>query len=151
MQYLSIQREQLAWDWLVSLSARLAAPVWRSVRLKSVGAFIQRWELRLVAGRAVKGITLHPLVCGDCGFEFHWSHAGLSLLWMLCVVRWKSVCRADHWYRGVLPTVCCQVEVCVSDWSLVQRSATDCVLSGRGLCVGLITGTEESYRLCVVR
>jgi len=27
-----------------------------------------------------------------------------------------------------------------------------CVLSGRGLCVGLITGVEESYRLwCVLR
>ena len=24
-----------------------------------------------------------------------------------------------------------------------------CVLSGRGLCVGLITRPEESYRLCV--
>jgi hypothetical protein len=24
-----------------------------------------------------------------------------------------------------------------------------CVLSGRGLCVGLITSTEESYRVCV--
>jgi len=24
-----------------------------------------------------------------------------------------------------------------------------CVLSGRGLCVGLITRPEESYRMCV--
>ena len=38
--------------------------------------------------------------------------------------------RADHWYRGVLwMSVCCEC----------------CVLSGRGLCDGLITGTEESY------
>jgi len=38
--------------------------------------------------------------------------------------------RADHSFRGVLwMSVCCEC----------------CVLSGRGLCVGLITRPEESY------
>ena len=53
--------------------------------------------------------------------------------------------------RGTVSVVCCQVEVSATGRALVQRSPTECVLSGRGLCVGLITGTEESYRLCVVR
>jgi hypothetical protein len=48
----------------------------------------------------------------------------------LCVVRESSLRRADHSSRGVLPTV-------------MRR----CVLSGRGLCDGLITRPEESYRL----
>jgi len=49
--------------------------------------------------------------------------------------------RADLMYRGVLwMSVCCEC----------------CMLSGRGLCDGLITYTEESYGcllgiLCVVR
>jgi len=32
----------------------------------------------------------------------------------------------------LLCVVCCQVEVCVTNWSLVQRSPTDC---GASLCV----------------
>ena len=50
--------------------------------------------------------------------------------------------------------VCCQVEVSASGLSLVQRSPAKCgvsseccVLSGRGLCDGLITRPEESYWL----
>jgi len=47
--------------------------------------------------------------------------------------------RADHLYRGVLwISVCCEC----------------CVLLGRGLCVGMITITEEAYGclsvVCVV-
>jgi hypothetical protein len=47
-----------------------------------------------------------------------------------------SATRADLSYRGVLwISVCCEC----------------CVLSGRGLCDGLIAHPEESYRLwCVV-
>jgi len=47
---------------------------------------------------------------------------------VLCVVR----------YRSVVSVVCCQVEACCEC----------CVLSGRGLYVGLITRPEESYRVC---
>jgi hypothetical protein len=45
--------------------------------------------------------------------------------------------------------VCCQVEVCCVCCVLSGRGLF--VLSGRGLCNGLITRLEESYRLwCVV-
>jgi hypothetical protein len=41
------------------------------------------------SGRAVRGVSLWPLACGDCGFE---SRRGLGCLSVVCVV-------------------CCQVEV----------------------------------------
>ena len=56
-----------------------------------------------------------------------------------------------HGYLSVVSVVFCQVEVSATGCSLVQRSPMDvclfecCVLSGRGLCDGLITRTEESY------
>ena len=50
------------------------------------------------------------LACWDRGFESH---------------RW-------HGYLSVVSVVCCQVEVSVMSWSLVQRSPTDC---GASLCV----------------
>ena len=54
----------------------------------------------------------------------------VSLLCVLCVVRYRSVRRADLMYRGVLwMSVCCEC----------------CMLSVRGLCDVLITYTEESY------
>ena len=61
------------------------------------------------SGRAV-WVGLRPLACWDCGFESHWGHGCLS----------------------VVSVTCCQVEVSVTDWSLVQRSPTDC---GALLCV----------------
>jgi len=54
--------------------------------------------------RAVKGVGLTPLACWDCGFE---SHRGRGCL-------------------SVVSVVCCQVEVSATDWSLVQRSPTEC-------------------------
>ena len=54
--------------------------------------------------------TAGPLACWDRGFE---SHRG-------------------HGYLSVVSVVCCQVEVCTTSWSLVQRSPTDCAAS---LCV----------------
>ena len=47
--------------------------------------------------------NLWPLTCWDCGFESHRGHG--CLLWVLCVVRWKSLRRADHSSRGLLPSV----------------------------------------------
>ena len=32
----------------------------------------------------------------------------VCLLWVLCVVRYRSLRRADHWSIGVLPTVVCR-------------------------------------------
>jgi len=31
----------------------------------------------------------------------------VSLLWVLCVVRQRSLCQAEHWSRGALPSVVC--------------------------------------------
>jgi len=57
-------------------------------------------------GRAVKGVELRPLACWDCAFK---SYRGMDvcLLQMLCVVRKRSLRRADHSSRGVLPSVVC--------------------------------------------
>jgi len=82
----------------------------------------------------------------------------VCLLWLFCVVRYRSQRWADQSYRGVLPTVvrrcvwsrnlvkeeatghwglsvsvlCCQVQVSAMSWLVVQRSPTDC---GASLCV----------------
>jgi hypothetical protein len=72
---------------------------------------------------------LWPLAFWDCGFESCQEHV---ILFVVIVVR-------------------CLVEVSASGWSLVQRSATECDVSGRGLCVGLVTRPEESYRVWCVR
>jgi len=50
------------------------------------------------------GVGLRPLACWDRGFESHRGHGCLS----------------------VVSVVFCQVEVSATDWSLVQRSPTDC-------------------------
>jgi len=80
-----------------------------------------------------------------------------------CVLSSRGLCdglitRPEEPYGclSVVSVVCCQVEVCATGWSLVQRSPMDVcrecwVLSGRGLCDALITHPEESYRLwCVI-
>jgi hypothetical protein len=50
-------------------------------------------------------------VCGRClaGIDGSNPAGGMdfSLLWVLCVVRHRSLRRADHSYRGVLPSVAC--------------------------------------------
>jgi len=78
-------------------------------------------------------------------------------LLLCCVLSGRGLCdgliaRPEESYGclSVVSVVWCQVEVCATGWSLVQRSAMDvccecCVLSGRGLCDELITRTEESY------
>jgi len=59
------------------------------------------------SGRAVQGVGLPPLACWDCGFESRRGHESLS----------------------VVSVACCQGEVSVTSWSLVQRSPTDCSVS----------------------
>jgi hypothetical protein len=56
----------------------------------------------------------------DCGFESHRGHGCLS----------------------VVSVVCCHVEVSATDWSLVQRSPTDCDAS---LCVIKKPRTRGGY------
>ena len=50
---------------------------------------------------------VRPVTCLDCGFESRRGHGSLSLV----------------------RVVCYQVEVSATDWSLVQRSPTECVMS----------------------
>jgi len=57
---------------------------------------------------AVSSLCLQPLASWDCGFEFHREHGCLSFV----------------------NIVCCQVEVCVSGWSLVRRSPIEFGFSG---------------------
>jgi hypothetical protein len=59
-----------------------------------------------VAARS-KGMVLRPLVRWDCGFES----------------------RRGYGCRCLVSVVCCQVEISVSGWSLVQRSPTECCVS----------------------
>jgi len=60
------------------------------------------------SGRPVSGVVLRPLACWDCGFESRRGHGCLS--GVLCVVKERSMRRADHSSGGVLPTmVSCDV------------------------------------------
>ena len=70
------------------------------------------------SGSAVWGVVLRPLAGWDCGFESHRGHG--CLLWVLCVVRWRSLRRADHSSRGVQPTL---VSRCVWSRNLVNEEA----------------------------
>ena len=50
-----------------------------------------------VCGRSLIGIVgSNPTLCMN-----------VCLLWVLCIVRWRSLRRADHPSRGVLPSVAC--------------------------------------------
>jgi hypothetical protein len=48
-----------------------------------------------------------PLACRDCGFESRGGHGCLSLLSVECGQVERSLRRADHSSRGVLPSVVC--------------------------------------------
>jgi hypothetical protein len=62
--------------------------------------------------------------------------SGRGLLWMLCVVRQRSLRRADHPSRGVLPTVVCLAE-CDREAKTMKRPR-----STRGCCA-----MEKKYLL----
>jgi hypothetical protein len=72
-------------------------------------------------------LNLISLAILTCFCRSHWPHS----LW-----RGSAAARLLRLWVRILPgawmSVCCEC----------------CVLSGRGLCSGLITGPEESYRLC---
>jgi hypothetical protein len=56
------------------------------------------------SGLAVQGVGLRPFACWDCGFQSRPQRECLSLG---SVVSYRSVKRADHWSRGVQPSVVC--------------------------------------------
>jgi len=58
--------------------------------------------------------SVRPFACWDCGFESHRGHA--CLLWVLCVVRQRSLRRANHSSRGVLQTVVHRVSDLKTSW-----------------------------------
>ena len=58
------------------------------------------------SGRALWGVGLRPFAFRDCGFESRWGH-WFCLLWMLCVVMYRSLRWANHSSREVLPSVAC--------------------------------------------
>ena len=48
------------------------------------------------------------------------------LLWMLCVVRSRSLRRANHWSRGVLPNIACyRVASIISAFSTIRCCTTE--------------------------
>jgi hypothetical protein len=71
--------------------------------------YVLHWVIH--SGCTVWGVGLRPLTYWDCGFEFRQGYRSLSLSLSLVSV------------------VCCQVKVCVSGWSLVQRIRTECSVS----------------------
>jgi hypothetical protein len=57
---------------------------------------------------------------------------------------------ADHLRRGSATARLLELRVRIPPGAWMSVSCECCVFSGRGLCVGLITHTEKSYRvLCV--
>ena len=54
----------------------------------------------------------------------------------VCRSRWPAASCLRLWIR-------------ISQWAWLSLSCEYCVLSGRGLCDGLIPGPKESYRMCV--
>ena len=74
-------------------------------------------------------------------------------LWLLCVVRWRSLRSSDHSFREILPRVVClsvcRVCVCVRAcvvcmchwvWSGATISPCSCIEYGPGSSVGIATG-----------
>jgi hypothetical protein len=62
-------------------------------------------------------VGLRTVAYWDHGFESRWGHGWLSVVSVVCVLRYRSLRWADHSSRGVLPTVVCP---CV--WSCNLRN-----------------------------
>jgi hypothetical protein len=77
------------------------------------------------SGCALEGVGLYLLACWDCGFKSHQGHGCLS----------------------IVSVVCCQVEVSVTDWSLVQRSPTECGCLRQGLHKATLHATHQQVQL----
>ena len=110
--------------WVVFMTALDLVFLWNSKNL-----FSAMWTTRLItklvttvpvpgAARS-KDVVLRPLACWDCGFEPRWGQGCLSL-WVLCVVRQRSLRWADHLSRAVLSAV---VRRCVWSRNLKNEEA----------------------------
>ena len=69
---------------------------------------------------AVWVVGLLLIACWDCGFESHWGYGCPSVVSVVCVVRYRSLRRADHSSRGAISTV---VRMCVWSRNLVNEEA----------------------------
>jgi len=76
--------------------------------------------------RAVSGVGLKSLACWECGFESRGRHESLRLR-VLCIVRYRSLRRADHSYRGVLLIVVCLNECYLEISTMRSPRATSAV------------------------
>ena len=58
-------------------------------------------------GHAVQSVSLLLLACWDCRFEFRRGHGCLSILSVVCIVRYRSLHQAVLSSKGVLLSVVC--------------------------------------------
>jgi len=101
-----------------------------------------------IRGAHLSGVGLRLLACCDYGFG---SCRGRGcLLLVLCVVRYRSLRRGDHWSRGVLPSV--GVSECHHEASTIRRPWPT-----RGCCAmenidwrGVILGYHWACRCVIV-
>jgi len=70
-----------------------------------MGCYYSNYAEANSTGLAVLGVGLRPLASWDFGFESRGEGGDV------CV--------------SLVSVVCCQINVCASDWSLVQRSPTE--------------------------
>ena len=96
--------------------------------------------------RQVHTIMDSVLGCADCRRS---NRASNSLKTLKCTMPVPAAARLlRSWVRippgawmFVVNVLCCQVEVCATSWSLVQRSPTDC---GTSLCMWSRNVNEEA-------
>jgi hypothetical protein len=76
--------------------------------------------------------------------------------WLRCVRRRSVPARLlglwvqippGPWMPSLVSVVCCQVEVSVTDWSLVQRSPTECGCLRQGLHKATLRATHQQVHL----
>jgi hypothetical protein len=70
---------------------------------------------------------------------------GITVCTTLIVV-WKVCVHWSHWQRGSAAVCFLGLRVRIPPGAWMSVCCECCVMSGRGLCVGLVTRTEESYR-----
>jgi len=86
--------------------------------------------------RSVQSTGLLPLACWDCG-SIPAGALNFCLLWMLCVVRYRSLPRADHPSREILPSVVCHNCDCAAsimrpwptiEWCAIKKNYLQIIL-----------------------
>ena len=143
--------KQVGSIYLIVLLGSYITLICRSIRQQTFSNNIRLWNPKFSKWITLKfesysaslpvpvGARSKTKVCGRSSAEIVCSNPtegmDVSLLWVLCVVRQRSLWRADHSYRGVLLTVVCR---CVWSRNLVNEEAMahwgDCHAKNK-LCV----------------